>query len=104
MFGIGMQELLIILVIALIVAYAMLMQMASELTLGEAARALGVSADTLRRWDRSGKLRTVRDERNRRRVPAEEVTRLRRSARRRATASRPATASPASCGPSRSTG
>ena len=29
----------------------------AELTLGEAARALGVSADTLRRWDRAGKLR-----------------------------------------------
>ena len=49
----------------------------SQLTLGEAARALNVSADTLRRWDRAGKLRTVRDERNRRRVPAAEVTRLR---------------------------
>jgi molybdopterin-binding protein len=46
------------------------------LTLGEAARALGVSADTLRRWDRAGKLRTVRDERNRRLVPAEEIERL----------------------------
>ncbi len=46
------------------------------LTLGEAARALGVSADTLRRWDRAGKLRTVRDERNRRLVPREEVERL----------------------------
>jgi molybdopterin-binding protein len=51
------------------------MQMA-DLTLGEAARALGVSVDTLRRWDRSGKVRTVRDERNRRRVPAAEVERL----------------------------
>jgi molybdopterin-binding protein len=48
----------------------------SDLTLGEAARALGVSVDTLRRWDRSGKIRTVRDERNRRRVPASEVERL----------------------------
>src|SRR5256714_14793526 len=48
-----------------------------DLTLGEAARALNVSSDTLRRWDRAGKLRTVRDERNRRRVPASEVTRLR---------------------------
>ena len=48
----------------------------AELTLGEAARALGVSVDTLRRWDRAGKLRTVRDERNRRRVPASEVERL----------------------------
>jgi molybdopterin-binding protein len=56
----------------------MLRQMtASELTLGEAARALNVSADTLRRWDRAGKLRTVRDEHNRRRVPSTEVTRLR---------------------------
>jgi molybdopterin-binding protein len=48
----------------------------AELTLGEAARAIGVSADTLRRWDRTGKLRTVRDERNRRRVPADEIDRL----------------------------
>ena len=47
------------------------------MTLGEAARAIGVSPDTLRRWDRSGKLRTTRDERNRRRVPSSEVERLR---------------------------
>jgi len=51
----------------------------TDLTLGEAARALGVSVDTLRRWDRDGKLRTVRDARNRRRVPASEVDRLRPS-------------------------
>ena len=44
--------------------------------LGDAARALGVSVDTLRRWDRDGKIRTVRDERNRRLVPAKEVERL----------------------------
>jgi molybdopterin-binding protein len=44
--------------------------------LGEAAQAIGVSADTLRRWDRAGKLRTVRDDRNRRRVPQTEVERL----------------------------
>jgi len=50
--------------------------MAVDLTLGEAAKAIGVSADTLRRWDTAGKLRTVRDDRNRRRVPAEEVERL----------------------------
>jgi molybdopterin-binding protein len=49
----------------------------ADLSLGEAARALGVSVDTLRRWDRDGKLQTVRDKRNRRRVPAEEVERLR---------------------------
>ena len=46
------------------------------MTLGEAARALGVSVDTLRRWDRSGALRTVRDSGNRRRVPRAELTRL----------------------------
>ncbi len=33
----------------------------SATLLGEAARAIGVSADTLRRWDREGKVRTVRD-------------------------------------------
>lgn len=47
-----------------------------SLTLGEAAKALGVSADTLRRWDRAGKLRTTRDERGRRRVSQREITRL----------------------------
>jgi molybdopterin-binding protein len=50
--------------------------MRMDLTLGEAAKAIGVSADTLRRWDRAGKLQTVRDDRNRRRVPAREVERL----------------------------
>jgi molybdopterin-binding protein len=44
--------------------------------LGEAAREIGVSVDTLRRWDRAGKLKTVRDERNRRLVPAAELRRL----------------------------
>jgi molybdopterin-binding protein len=62
--------------------------MSEELTLGEAARALGVSADTLRRWDRSGKLRTVRDARNRRLVPAAEVERLSSHPRRHATGDR----------------
>jgi molybdopterin-binding protein len=47
-----------------------------DLTLGEAAKAIGVSVDTLRRWDRAGRLRTTRDERNRRRVPRGEVERL----------------------------
>jgi molybdopterin-binding protein len=59
----------------------MLRQM-PDYSLGEAARAIGVSVDTLRRWDRAGKLRTTRDDRNRRRVPAREVTRLRRAPRR----------------------
>ena len=44
--------------------------------MSEAARSLGVSQDTLRRWDRAGKLRTRRDDRNRRRVPVSEVERL----------------------------
>ena len=49
----------------------------NELSLGEAARAIGVSVDTLRRWDSAGKLKTTRDARNRRQVPASEVERLR---------------------------
>lgn len=57
----------------------------TELSLGEAARAIGVSVDTLRRWDRAGKMRTTRDRQNRRRVPASEVDRLRRSPRRHRT-------------------
>ena len=51
----------------------------AELSLTEASRAIGVSVDTLRRWDRAGKLRTTRDDRNRRMVPASEVERLRRA-------------------------
>jgi molybdopterin-binding protein len=47
------------------------------LTLGEAARRLGVSVDTLRRWDRAGRIRTQRDAANRRLVPEEEIDRLR---------------------------
>ena len=43
----------------------------------EAARALGISVDTLRRWDREGKIRVERDAANRRLVPADEVSRLR---------------------------
>jgi molybdopterin-binding protein len=44
--------------------------------LGEAAKSIGVSQDTLRRWERAGKLRTVRDSANRRRVPRSELRRL----------------------------
>lgn len=47
-----------------------------DLSLGDAARALGVSDDTLRRWDRAGKLTTTRDANNRRRVPVSEIARL----------------------------
>jgi molybdopterin-binding protein len=46
-------------------------------TAAEAARRLGISIDTLRRWDRDGLIRTERDARNRRLVPATEVERLR---------------------------
>ena len=50
--------------------------MPHDLSLGEAATALGVSVDTLRRWDRSGRIKTKRDARNRRLVPASEIRRL----------------------------
>jgi molybdopterin-binding protein len=46
-------------------------------TAAEAARALGISLDTLRRWDRAGRIRVRRDAANRRVVPASEVARLR---------------------------
>jgi molybdopterin-binding protein len=63
----------------------MLRQVARHLTVGEAAKELGVSADTLRRWDRAGRLRTTRDERNRRLVPRAEIERLRATPRRHLT-------------------
>src|SRR5579863_3667622 len=56
-----------------------------DMTLGEAAKAIGVSVDTLRRWDRLGRVSTRRDERNRRLVPAEEVARLRQHPERQKT-------------------
>jgi molybdopterin-binding protein len=43
----------------------------------DAARALGISLDTLRRWDRAGRIATSRDASNRRIVPATEIERLR---------------------------
>jgi molybdopterin-binding protein len=43
----------------------------------EAARTLGISLDTLRRWDRAGRIRTERDSANRRVVRAAELDRLR---------------------------
>ena len=47
------------------------------LTAGEAARRLGISLDTLRRWDRQGRIRVERDASNRRLVRLAEVERLR---------------------------
>jgi molybdopterin-binding protein len=46
-------------------------------TATQAARALGISLDTLRRWDRAGRITVERDASNRRVVPAAEVDRLR---------------------------
>jgi molybdopterin-binding protein len=46
-------------------------------TAGEAAKSLGISMDTLRRWDREGRIRTERDRANRRIVRASEIERLR---------------------------
>jgi molybdopterin-binding protein len=50
-------------------------------TAREAAQRLGISIDTLRRWDRDGRIRTERDSRNRRIVPGAEVERLRAESR-----------------------
>src|SRR2546423_6733565 len=50
-------------------------------TAREAAQRLGISLDTLRRWDRAGRIRTERDERNRRVVSSGEVERLRAASR-----------------------
>jgi molybdopterin-binding protein len=55
--------------------------MPRNFTAREAAQRLGISLDTLRRWDKSGRIRTERDERNRRVVPAGEVERLRSESR-----------------------
>ena len=44
---------------------------------GDAARALGISLDTLRRWDREGRIRVKRDRANRRVVSESEIARLR---------------------------
>ena len=43
----------------------------------EAAQTLGISLDTLRRWDRQGRIKTKRDSSNRRIVTAKEIDRLR---------------------------
>jgi putative resolvase len=43
----------------------------------EAAYELGVSTKTIHRWDQAGKLHTVRTVGNQRRIPIEEIWRLR---------------------------
>jgi molybdopterin-binding protein len=47
-----------------------------DLSAAEAARRLGISLDTLRRWDRTGKIAVTRDAANRRRVAASEIERV----------------------------
>ena len=52
--------------------------MAKQLyTASEAASALGISLDTLRRWDKAGRIDVQRDTGNRRVVRASEIDRLR---------------------------
>jgi molybdopterin-binding protein len=48
----------------------------SDYRIGQAAEAIGVRVETLRRWERAGKLRTVRTAGGQRRIAAEEVARL----------------------------
>jgi molybdopterin-binding protein len=50
--------------------------MAESMSAGEAAIAIGISVDTLRRWDRAGKIESYRTDRNQRRIPVSEVARL----------------------------
>jgi molybdopterin-binding protein len=59
-----------------------------EVRIGEAAEMLGVSVDTLRRWERERQLRTVRTSGGQRTIPLAEVTRL-LADRRREVANRP---------------
>jgi molybdopterin-binding protein len=46
-------------------------------TASEAASALGISLDTLRRWDKAGRIKVQRDSGNRRVVAASEIDRVR---------------------------
>ena len=52
------------------------MPRSKEYPAGEAARLLGISLDTLRRWDTQGKIETRRDSANKRLVPAAEIDRI----------------------------
>ena len=50
--------------------------MAHSYRIGEAAKLVGVRVETLRRWERDGKIRTSRTAGGQREVPATEVARL----------------------------
>ena len=52
--------------------------MPESMSIGEAADAIGISADTLRRWDRAGKVQSYRTDHNHRRITVSEVVRLAR--------------------------
>ena len=55
--------------------------------IGEAAHRLGVSVDTLRRWERAGRLHSVRGPNQRRQLPESEINRM---VRRKRSPARPA--------------
>jgi molybdopterin-binding protein len=59
-----------------------------SIRVGDAAEMLGVSVETVRRWERAGRLRTTRTAGGQRLVALAEVTRL-RDERRRSAADRP---------------
>jgi molybdopterin-binding protein len=59
-----------------------------DVRIGQAAEMIGVSVDTIRRWQRDGRLKAGRTAGNQRTVPLAEVQRL-LAERRRATSDRP---------------
>ncbi|MEI7498615.1 MAG: DNA (cytosine-5-)-methyltransferase [Actinomycetota bacterium] len=50
------------------------------ITAGEAARQLGISVDTIRRWDKKGLIKSFRDEKNDRMFSLEEIKRIQNKA------------------------
>ena len=54
---------------------------AKELRIGEAAEALGVQVETVRRWERRGLIKTRRTKGGQRTVPSSEIKRLRATRR-----------------------
>ena len=50
-------------------------------SIGEAARALGVSAETLRRWERAGTITAIRTPTGHRRFPRTELDRIKAGAK-----------------------
>ncbi len=61
---------------------------ARTIRIGQAAELLGVSIDTIRRWEEDGRLTTIRTDGGQRLVPISEISRL-MGDRRRATHDRP---------------